>query len=175
MHEKDLTEVGFASNAFDIVYMRDVFEHVLNPRSLLIEINRILRKDGTLCIIVPNIEGAIYKLVRKNHVVVFGFAHVNYWSPKTLRRILDQTGFRVLDINHRTDDFRVSQLAAHFLGQLPFTSVRRRKIGLANRLFLSGISVVTRRTFIKHMDDLLPRLANLRKRGSVLRIIAKKE
>ncbi len=78
VYQKELNDVGFESDRFDVVYMRDVFEHVLNPRELLAEINRIMRRGGILSIEVPNIEGAIYKLVRENHTVIFGFAHVNY-------------------------------------------------------------------------------------------------
>jgi SAM-dependent methyltransferase len=175
VYDKELIEVGFESNTFDIVYMRDVFEHVLNPRPLLVEINRIMRSDGILSIEVPNIEGAIYKLVRENHTVVFGFEHVNYWSPETLRRILYLTGFTVVDMRHRSGDFRIPNLATYSLGQLTFTSVRRRKVGLPNRLFIGLIRRAVALRTGKFFDDMLPRLANSTKRGSVLNAIARKD
>ncbi len=174
VYDKELLEIGFESNTFDVVYMRDVFEHVLNPKPLLAELNKIMRKDGVLSIEVPNIEGAIYKLVRENHTVIFGFEHVNYWSPETLRRILNLTGFRVEKIIHRSPDFRISSLAAYFLGQLAFTSVRRRRVGLPNRLLIGLIRRAVAFGPVRFFDDMLPRFANVIKRGSVLNIIARK-
>jgi SAM-dependent methyltransferase len=174
VYDKELAEVGFESNKFDVVYMRDVFEHVLNPRPLLVEINRIMRNDGLLSIEVPNIEGAIYKLVRENHTVVFGFEHVNYWSPETVRRILNLTGFTVMDIIHRSPDFRIPNLATYFLGQLTFTSVRKRRVHLPNRLLISLIRRAVALQPVKFFDDMLPRFANSTKHGSVLNVIARK-
>jgi 2-polyprenyl-3-methyl-5-hydroxy-6-metoxy-1,4-benzoquinol methylase len=174
VQDKDLAKVGFDSNSFDVVYMRDVLEHVLNPKPLLEEVNRILRPGGIISIAVPNIEGLIYKLVRQNHVVIFGFAHVNYWSPQTLRRILNLTGFRVVDMRHQTDDFRVGALATYFLGQLPFTSVARRKVGSPNRLFVGLMRRATAHEPLKSFDDLLTSFADSTRRGSVLNAIAKK-
>lgn len=174
VYEKDLLDVGFESNTFDIVYMRDVFEHVLNPRPLLVEINRIMRRGGIVSIEVPNINGVIYKLVRENHTVLFGFAHVNYWSPETLGKVLNLTGFRVIEMRHRSDDFRILPLAMYFLGQLTFTTIRRRRVGLTNRLFIGLIRRAVRFMPVKIFDDMLPLFANSIKRGSVLNVIAVK-
>lgn len=174
VYEKELNDVGFESDRFDVVYMRDVFEHVLNPRELLVEINRIMRRGGTLSIEVPNIEGLIHKLVGADHTVIFGFAHVNYWSPESLGRVLELTGFRVMRIIHRSDDFRILPLAAYFLGQLPFTTIRSRRLGLPNRLFVGAIRRAVRFRPVKFFDDILPRVANSTHRGSVLNVIAVK-
>ncbi len=174
VYDRDLAEVHFDSDSFDVVYMRDVLEHVLNPRPLLEEINRILKPGGIISIAVPNIEGFIHKIVRQNHVVVFGFAHVNYWSPRTLQRILDLSGFEVIEMRHQTDDLRIPELATYCLGQLPFTSVRRRRVGMLNRLIVGLTRRAVAHEPLKSFDDWLPRLADAARRGSVLNAIAKK-
>ncbi len=79
-----------------------------------------------------------------------------------------------MDIIHRSDDFRILPLAAYFLGQLPFTTIRRRRFGLLNRLFVGLIRRAVRFRLVKFFDDILPRVANSTKRGSVLNVIAVK-
>lgn len=175
IYNADLIDVEFDANMFAAVHMRDVFEHVLNPKRLLLEINRILKMDGIVSIEVPNIEGLVYKLVKEKHVCIFGFGHVNYWSPKTLKKILNLTGFRVVDVRHKSLDFRIIALAAYFFGQLPFTSVKQRNLSFVRRAIIRLINKAVRLKPIKYFDNMLPQLANSMKRGSVINVIAKKE
>lgn len=52
----DITkEMPFADNTFDYVLLMEVIEHLRNPYAVLSEINRILKKSGSLIISTPNI------------------------------------------------------------------------------------------------------------------------
>jgi len=42
----DGINIPFPNDSFDIIYCKQVFEHVKNPRELLSDINRVLKKDG---------------------------------------------------------------------------------------------------------------------------------
>ena len=172
----DLFSAGFESRQFNLVYMRDVFEHVPNPKPMLDEINRISKEDATLYIEVPNIEGLIYKIVGKRHVCVFGFEHLNYWSPKTLTHILDEAGYDVDTIIHFSTDCTIANALQHFR-QDNYTTVFKSK---PNRSFPARIarrfvSDLLRIPGISRLDNVLtPKLANLLKRGSSIKVLATK-
>lgn len=52
----DIFKAKFPGDHFDCIYMDSTLEHILDPVSYLTEIQRILRKGGTLYISVPNEE-----------------------------------------------------------------------------------------------------------------------
>lgn len=171
----DLFSAGFDSNKFDVVYMRDVFEHLPNPRSILDEINRISKEGATLYIEVPNIDGIIYKLVGKRHIIVFGFQHLNYWTPQSITHLLASAGYDVDYIKHTSGDCTLCDALEYFLFDSLTTVFKKSKsrYRLHGRVFRILIS------YILKMPRLLermitPRLANFLKRGSVIQVLASK-
>ncbi len=50
----DATKIPFKSSHFDFVFLWHVLEHINNPDKVLSEINRVLKKRGTLILGVPN-------------------------------------------------------------------------------------------------------------------------
>lgn len=170
----DLFDAGFETGKFDIVYMRDVFEHVPNPATMLAEIARI-SKDGALIYIeVPNIEGLIYKAVGARHVCIFGFAHLNYWAPASLSRILDQAGFDLAEMTYESLDCTATEIVRYYRSP-SFTSVQSTRVGKGMWLLLTAIYAFLRLPPIAFLDrTLMPRLANAIGRGSVLKVVARK-
>ena len=97
-----LQDAGFPDAHFDVVTMTDVFEHISEPRSMLREIRRILKPDGILFIKVPNGLLNVVKLRvltrlgRLGMLDIFdSYEHVVHYSSRTLRRMLEDEGFRV--------------------------------------------------------------------------------
>ncbi len=175
IYNTDLLKLNFDSNMFDVIHMRDVFEHVPNPKQLLLELNRISKHNSIICIGVPNIEGLIYRYVKEKHVCVFGFEHLNYWSPDSLKKILNLTGYSVLETIHGSSDFTIGSLLGYFFGQLPFTSIRQRKMQFIRHLILRSILVLFKLQPLKYINKvLLPKIANKLERGSYITVIAKK-
>ena len=170
----DLFEAGFDAGGFDITYMRDVFEHVPNPKPMLAEINRLSRPGALVFIEVPNIEGLIYKFVGKRHVCVFGFAHLNYWAPATMERILRDTGFEIAEIRHDSLDFTLGELVRYFL-EPSFTTVDHVN---QNPLVRFALKVARRMVNLKWVRLLdrryTPVIADRIGRGSVIRVVARK-
>ncbi len=175
IYDKDLREVKFQPGFFDVVYMRDVFEHVLAPRDLLQEIHRVLKPGGVICLEVPNMSGLIYKLVGTRHICLFGFAHVNYWSPKALRKILSLTGFEVTNLRHKTsDDVRTPFIFNYLFGESTFTTVFRAKRGVVARTAAKVVWRLFNIWGIRHLDATLPLIANACGQGSTMTIVARK-
>jgi SAM-dependent methyltransferase len=171
----DLYDAKFSDGQFDVVYMRDVFEHVPNPAPMLKEINRISRDGALLYIEVPNIEGLIYSAVGERHVVIFGFAHLNYWAPKSLNTIIEKAGYETVAMVHESLDFTIADILRYYRNPR-ITAVYPDKIGKVQWLLVSAIYAFFRLPPVGWLDRaIMPRLANWLKRGSVLKLVARKK
>ncbi len=60
----DIFHLPFKPNSFDIIYALDMLEHLENVEIALIEIKRVLKKEGFLIVSIPN-ENIIYRIGRK--------------------------------------------------------------------------------------------------------------
>jgi 2-polyprenyl-3-methyl-5-hydroxy-6-metoxy-1,4-benzoquinol methylase len=174
VRNQDIYEAQYHEATFDVVYMRDVFEHVPNPSPMLREINRISRPGALIYIEVPNIQGLIYSAVGARHVCVFGFAHLNYWSPAALRTVLNRNGYEVVDIVHESLDCTVAEVVRYYRIS-SFTSVFPQPIGRIRYLLLTAAYAFLRLPPLVWLDrTLFPTLANILNRGSVLKVVARK-
>jgi 2-polyprenyl-3-methyl-5-hydroxy-6-metoxy-1,4-benzoquinol methylase len=96
--DRPLEAAGIKDNSFDLVTMWEVLEHIVNPRSLLLEIHRILKKNGTLFILVPNADSLVTRILQEKSGTFGGHSHVNFFNTDNLSRILEDTGFNPLEM-----------------------------------------------------------------------------
>ena len=87
-----LKDAAFQKNFFDVVILQDTIEHLINPKETLIEIRRILKPDGILCVSTPNIGSLISRMLRGRWWGI-NQAHLFYFTRKTLYKMLDIAGF----------------------------------------------------------------------------------
>jgi len=66
-------KTGFASDYFDVVFLGDVIEHLIEPDKLVIELHRDLKNGGILIITTPNLASIVNRFS-----LLFGFAPTNY-------------------------------------------------------------------------------------------------
>ncbi len=90
-----LRKANFPDHFFDAVIMKDTIEHLTNPRDTLIEIRRILKPDGVLCINTPDV-GSFWSKILKAKWWGINQSHLFYFSRRSLYRLLEATGFSVL-------------------------------------------------------------------------------
>jgi len=97
-----LEEAGFGNESFDIVTMTDVFEHIPKPKEILMQVNKILKKDGILFIKVPNGSYSLLKLrlakatgSLKAYDVFDSYEHLSHFTHQTLKKMLDDCGFKI--------------------------------------------------------------------------------
>lgn len=70
-------------------------EHVPWPRKFLERSHALLREGGCIFLTVPNVASLTQIVLGKRNRYV-GVEHLNYFDARTLRRLLEATGFRVL-------------------------------------------------------------------------------
>lgn len=94
----ELPKTGY----YDFIHLNHVFEHFNNPRIELYHLHRLLKREGGLFIEIPyqfhNLEKLLFKL--KGCTAKFSVEslhHPYFYTPKTLRRILHEYGFEVIE------------------------------------------------------------------------------
>ncbi|MDY7039394.1 MAG: class I SAM-dependent methyltransferase [Chloroflexota bacterium] len=90
-----LHQAAFPTASFDVVTMWDVIEHLADPRSEVTEVYRILKPGGLFSAHTINIESTFARLMG-HHWPWLMEMHLFYFSPRTLRRMLEDVGFQVL-------------------------------------------------------------------------------
>ena len=91
----------FKKDYFTAAIMSAYFEHESAPREVLQKIMRILRPGAPLIIKVPN-YGCLNRMVTGGKWCGFRYPdHVNYWTPKTLKNIIEDTGFEIVRFNFK--------------------------------------------------------------------------
>lgn len=105
--KKELQECQFPNDYFDLVTLWHVFEHIPNPHELLSEIKRIIKKDGVLLLALPNIESLEAKISKRKWFHLDLPRHLYHYSPLTIRKILEKTGFQIIKITHFTLEYNL--------------------------------------------------------------------
>ena len=96
VHKGPVKAAQFPGAFFDAIILRDVIEHLPNPKGTLYELNRVLRPEGLLYIWTPNFDSFTRKFLLGSNwgAVIFPW-HLHYFTPGTIKRLLNATGFEV--------------------------------------------------------------------------------
>jgi len=97
----DLFSANFRSGDFDVVVMWDVIEHLKDPKSTLIEINKILKTGGILALSTGNINANIPKNNLSEWKMLMPPWHLFYFSKETINKILKESGFEIIKLKTR--------------------------------------------------------------------------
>lgn len=96
-----LEDYDFRPGRLDLITLWQVLEHIGEPRPLLHRCHDLLDRGGVLVVSVPNIEGFSSQLTGERWWGLDVPRHLVHYSPGTLRRALDQAGFRDIRIRHQ--------------------------------------------------------------------------
>lgn len=102
-----LKEAHFLNNYFDAIVMMDSIEHLTNPKKTLEEIRRIIKPNGTLCVSTPDIDSFLSKLLGARWWGIQQ-SHLYYFSRRTMDKMLDVVGFKVLKNSSHTRVFSLN-------------------------------------------------------------------
>ena len=85
------------NNLFDIIILGDVLEHVSNPIKMLKKVYSLLNNQGIVWISTPNFESAYSYILRDKDPMWRVCEHLNYFSYRSLKKILEKIGFDIVD------------------------------------------------------------------------------
>lgn len=102
---------------FDIIHLHHVMEHLQNPLVTLSNIKNILKKEGIIIVEVPN---QFFQISKKNLQIYFGlkkqhkpynpYHHIHFFSPQTIKKLFERSGYQVLELNEPTRDGSVKKI-----------------------------------------------------------------
>jgi 2-polyprenyl-3-methyl-5-hydroxy-6-metoxy-1,4-benzoquinol methylase len=82
----------------DMIASFEVIEHLFSPATFATWVYAALKPDGLVIMTCPNIEGLDTLLLAQDSIAV-DHQHLNYFSPRTFRMILEQAGFVDIEIS----------------------------------------------------------------------------
>lgn len=94
---------------FDVIFMGDVLEHLVDPRGMLEKARKMLKPGGIVAVEVPSMFNSLvgrlavlgYRMLRIKKKMPMPPYHVNEFTPRTLDAIFRQAGFRSTVIYQR--------------------------------------------------------------------------
>lgn len=86
----------YKNNFFDAVFAFDIIEHLESPYKFLLELRRVLKKNGLLLIQTPNINSFFEKFYKKNWFGYQDETHLNFFTRKSLTFLLKKVGFSII-------------------------------------------------------------------------------
>jgi 2-polyprenyl-3-methyl-5-hydroxy-6-metoxy-1,4-benzoquinol methylase len=95
---------------FDAVTMWDYIEHSIDPRSDLDKAREHLGSGGVLALSTGDIGTLAARLTGSRWHLLTPEHHNFFFSSKTLRRLLEDTGFELLESRHRASLYSVAHV-----------------------------------------------------------------
>jgi len=94
----DFPEMGLSTESFDLVLMLDVIEHFRSPRRALEKALDVAAPGGRLVLDTPNYDSAPARFLGTRWGLIAPEHHLFYFTPRTLSRMLRETGFKDIEI-----------------------------------------------------------------------------
>jgi 2-polyprenyl-3-methyl-5-hydroxy-6-metoxy-1,4-benzoquinol methylase len=94
-------DLDYAPRSFGLVVMQQVIEHVIDPRDVLARVHEVLAPGGAVVLETPNTASWDHGLFSRRYWGGYHIPrHLFLFNPKSLSRLLDETGFRVERVRH---------------------------------------------------------------------------
>jgi len=130
-------------NAFDVITLWHVLEHVHDLHNYLQQFKKLLSSDGRLVIAVPNytsFDSSVYKEYWAAYDVP---RHLYHFSPLSMKLLLDKHGMRTVDIKPMWfDSFYVSFLSSQYKNARPNKKGRTNWIAASWNGFVSNLNAL---------------------------------
>jgi 2-polyprenyl-3-methyl-5-hydroxy-6-metoxy-1,4-benzoquinol methylase len=127
-------EYECAPESLSVVFMSQILEHALDVNLWIKKSREFLVNDGILAIALPN-YGSIFRMVmQENEPFICPPAHINFFNPNSLSRLLENHGFKVEAIQwvsripKRTFEKHLPQFGRQFLPVINAVSSASLKI-----------------------------------------------
>ena len=92
-----IEESNLKDESFECITLWTILEHLADPAAVLKEINKKLAPGGLLVVYVPNADSLAVRMLQEKCSTFAGDSHLNFFNEKTLSRMLDETGYKMLE------------------------------------------------------------------------------
>jgi len=102
----------FEDKSFDFVWSGDVIEHIRATDVFVNEVNRVLRPGGLFIATTPlhnRFKGALVAFLNFEGHFDPEFPHYRFYTPKSMRAVLEKRGFRVEQFRYLGRPYPISQ------------------------------------------------------------------
>lgn len=140
-----IEELHYKANHFDVVRANNVIEHLPSPKVMVRAVHRILRPGGLLAFSTPNFDSVSVKLWGRDWPYIGGDDHVYLFGPKTLTRLVEDNGFRLIRVRTKGIHLRLKDYT-HGSSHSLLSRFSHGVSGVAERL----LDLVIRRTLKGH-------------------------
>lgn len=104
------------NNSYDIITMWHVLEHVADLKTEIFHLQRLLKRNGTLIIAVPNYKSYDATFYKDKWAAYDVPRHLNHFSQTSIKNIFDKTELQLIDIKPlKWDSFYISMLSEQYL------------------------------------------------------------
>jgi 2-polyprenyl-3-methyl-5-hydroxy-6-metoxy-1,4-benzoquinol methylase len=171
IYSEDLQNIDFPENHFDVIYFRDVMEHIDIPIPFLSKLHRILKPSGCIFIDTHNIKSLVNSCTKQYHTVIFAFEHPVHWSPQSLKFACQKVGLN-LKSQHFNHNHQSLAAIVNYKLNPSFTYINPPKRPLISFLFYRILNRLLRFTLFKSIDITISiQLSKLFGRGAKMQLI----
>ena len=96
VHTGTLEEVDLPQRSYDVVTLYDVVEHLTDPIATLQLVRGLLRPDGVVHMVTPNVGGLQARVLGSRWYHYKPGEHIYLFSPKTAREVVERSGLHWL-------------------------------------------------------------------------------
>ncbi len=115
----ELPELDVEPGSFRVITFYHVLEHVARPSRYLRRSWELLEDGGLLLVEVPNFASPGFRLLGLRNLCVDYPHHLLFFTPSTLRDLLEKEGFRIEGISHFSPEYTPVTTLQNMLNVLP--------------------------------------------------------
>lgn len=95
-----IEEADYKDDFFDIIVMHHTIEHMQDPRSVIKNVNKMLKKGGILIMATPDFDSACARRYEKNYRLLFDATHISLFSNDSMHRFLRDSDFKIESVEY---------------------------------------------------------------------------
>lgn len=103
----DLFKVALPTQAFDVVTLNDVVEHLTAPAEAMAYVRGLLRPGGLVALVLPDAGSRVARITGRRWWSVIP-THVQYFTRDSMRVLLERQGFQIRTITTAPKIFTVT-------------------------------------------------------------------
>lgn len=89
---KEVIDDKGETTEFDAMVMFEVLEHLSNPRKILVDLVKYLKKGGIFVLTTPNCTNSVDIVSMEDYRLIHPLGHINAFTPNSMKKIAAQAG-----------------------------------------------------------------------------------